>query len=382
MRWTALFVCALALPALAAGSDAQRPRGQIIQLEDRSQLNQFLRASGYKARGGIDRSLTSRDDDDRSRSFPHFSRSFTYAGVSYPYTMVGYPPESGRSAELRSVIVPVRVHFVFFTDNEIVFEPGPAVTSIVNSPLYQMAPFANGFGQFGDQLQRAAFWNSMDKHHSWHVEMDRPQIAKTLELYVTPETGQLLQIGPSTIIGNIQIDTVDAVINTYIQAAGIDPDVLPVFVTDNVIAEALGYHSATQFPGSSVLQTYVYTSWLDPAIVDPIIADVSTINHELAEWLNDPYINNVVPLWLYPPPGDPRVICGDNPFLEVGDPEGNGPTFDDFPTVPITLKGVSYHLQDIALLQWFTGEVPSSAYHGWYDFPATTYLTQPFVPCP
>ncbi len=383
MKWKSLFVCALALPALVSAAPQSRQRGHIVQLKDRNELQQKLRAGGYKARGGIDKSQTRKDDDDKNRSFPHFTQSFTYGGVNYPYTMVGYPPATGRNTSVRSVIVPIRVHFVFFTDDgsEIVFEPDAAVTSILNSPLYQRAQFANGVGQFGDQLQRAAFWNMMDKHHSWHVEMNRPQIAKTLDLYITPETGGLFQLG-SAIFGNVLIDAMDAVLNTYIQAAGIDPDVLPIFVTDDVIAEALGYHSATQFTGSQVLNTYIYTSWLDPNLVDSIIADVSTINHELAEWLNDPYVNNIVPLWLYPPPGNPRVICGDNPFLEVGDPEGNGPTFDDFPTVPITLGGVTYHLQDIALLQWFTGEVPSSAFGGWYDFPATTYLTQPFQPCP
>jgi len=381
MKWKSLFVWALALPLLVSAAPQSRPRGSIVQLKNRAELQQKLRAGGYKTRGGIDKSQTMKDDDDKNRSFPHFTQSFNFGGQNYPYTMVGYPPPSGRNTSLRSLIVPVRVHFLFFTDNEIVFEPDAAVTSIVNSPLYQNARYANGVGQFGDQLQRAAFWNQMDKHHSWHVVMDRPKVAKTLDLYITPETGSLFQLG-SAIFGNVLIDAMDAVINTYIQPAGIDADVVPIFVTDNVIAEALGYHSATQFTGSQVLQTYIYTSWLDPALVDPIIADVSTINHELSEWLNDPFINNIVPLWMYPPPNDPRTVCGDNPFLEVGDPQGNGPTFDDFPTIVVRIDGVDYHLQQIALLQWFTGEVPSSAFGGWYTFPDPTSITQPFVPCP
>jgi hypothetical protein len=381
MKWKSLFVCALALPLVVGAAPQSRPRGSIVQLKNRAELQQKLRAGGYKTRGGIDKSQTMKDDDDKNRSFPHFTQSFNYGGQSFPYTMVGYPPQSGRNTSVRSLIVPIRVHFLFFADNEIVFEPDAAVTSIVNSPLYQSAQYANGVGQFGDQLQRAAFWNQMDKHHSWHVVMNRPKVARTLDLYITPETGGLFQLG-SAIFGNILIDAMDAVINTYIQAAGIDADVVPIFVTDNVIAEALGYHSATQFTGSQVLQTYIYTSWLDPALVDPIIADVSTINHELSEWLNDPFINNIVPLWMYPPPNDPRTVCGDNPFLEVGDPQGNGPTFDDFPTIVVRIDGVDYHLQQIVLLQWFTGEVPSSAFGGWYTFPDPTSVTQPFVPCP
>jgi len=65
-----------------------------------------------------------------------------------------------------------------------------------------------------------------------------------------------------------------------------------------------------------------------------------------------------------------------------GDPQGNGPTYAEFPTVPITLNGFTYHLQDLVMLPWFADEVPSSAYQGWYDFPATTQITAPAQYCP
>ena len=193
----------------------------------------------------------------------------------------------------------------------------------------------------------------------------------------------MFQIG-AAVFGNVLIDFMDAQAQTIIQLAGLDPDELPVFVTDNVTAEVFGYHTAVSVfnaDGTETFQTYLYTSWLDPALVDPIIADVSTFNHENLEWFNDPFVNNVVPAWRYPPESDPRAVCADNPFLEVGDPEGNGPTFDDFPTVVVTLDGVDYHLQDLVMLPWFADEVPSSAENGWYDFPATTDIKVPAVYC-
>jgi hypothetical protein len=159
---------------------------------------------------------------------------------------------------------------------------------------------------------------------------------------------------------------------------------LPVFVTDDVIAEALGYHTACSLPnsdGTETLRTFIYTSWLHPALVDPIIADVSTSNHENLEWFNDPFINNVVPDWRYPPESDPRAVCSGNTFLEVSDPQGNGPTLDDFPTVVVPIHGVDCHLQDLVMLPWFADEVPSSAQNGWYDFPATTDLHVPAAYC-
>ena len=379
MRWRSLVVLALGIPALAFAASTKEVR----KITDKQAFMKDLRAKGYKTRGGIDRSQTSKDDDDRNRSFPHFTQSFTYQGQTYPFTMVGYQPRSGRSTSVRSVIVPMKITFIGFGDSgeiSTTFDPTPAVNSIVNSPMYRNASWPGGFyGQFVDSLQRAAFWNKMDRQHSWHVRMDAPRVAKPLEIFVTPEWGFLGQFSDGTFIGDMLIDPTDAIINAYIQASNIDPDELPIFVSSMVTAEALGYHSASQYGRSPVLQTYLWTSWLDPAEVDPLFADVSTFNHELAEWANDPYINNVVPLWKYPPPGDPRAECAFNPFLEVGDPQGNGPTFDDFPTVVVPVGGVNYHLQQIVLLQWFTRE--ASAFGGWYTFPDPTSLSHPFEPC-
>lgn len=259
--------------------------------------------------------------------------------------MVGYPPASGRSANLRSVIVPLRMHFVYF-EQDAVFDPDKAVNNIRKSPMFRDGAFPNGVGQFGDMLQRATLWNKMDPQRRWHVTMDRPRIAPTVDVLVEPDIGELLQLSsdPNDIIGNIRIGAMDSTIHTILQLTDIGPD----------------------------------ESWLEPALVGDLLADVSTFNHELGEWLNDPYVNNIVPDWTYPPL---NTECSFNPYPEVGDPQGNGPQFFDFPTVPIPLNGYTYHLQNLVMLPWFTGEVPSSAQSGWYDFPDTKEITKPFVPC-
>ena len=375
----------VALPAASAQVKSNH-RGPVVKM-DRSTLQDHLRSLGYRTRGGVSKNKSD-SGDPHFKSLTHFSSSFSVGGVTYPYTMLGYPPPTGRTAHLRSVIIPLRMRFFNFGANQDVnvdFDPTPAVTNILNSPMYQEASFVNGDGQFGDQLQRATFWNKMDPHHHWHVLMDRPRVLPTIDIEVTPETGSLFDIGGGNFLGDVLIDFIDAEANTIIQLAGIDPDEVPIFVTDNVTAEALGYHSATAVPnkdGSETLQTYIFTSWLDPALVDPLFADVSTFNHEEAEWINDPFINNIVPVWKYPPNSDPRSVCSHNPFLEVGDPQGNGPTFDDFPTVVVTVNGVAYHLQQLVMLPWFADEVPSSALNGWYTFPDPTSLTAPAAYCP
>jgi hypothetical protein len=381
-------LCGLLLtqsPTAQAPSDPGADARRVIVELDRAAFHDHLKAAGYRKRGGIGREKTD-SGDERFRSLPHFSSSFSIRGARYPYTMLGYPPPSGRSARLRSIIVPLRMTFVGFGPNgdvSHVFEPTAAVTNIVHSPMFQDAQFPNGVGQFGDMMQRATFWNKMDPQRGWHVLMARPRVMRPIDIEVTPETGTLFKIG-NDLFGDVLIDFLDSQARTILQLTGIDPDELPIFVTQNVTAQALGYHTAFSVlndDDSETLQTFIFTSWLDPLLVDPLFADVSTFNHELAEWLNDPFINNIVPTWRYPPESDPRATCSGNPFLEVGDPQGNGPTFADFPVVPITIDGVTYHLQDLVMLPWFAQESPSTAENGWYDFPSTTEIRVPAVFC-
>jgi hypothetical protein len=378
-----------ALPILAVA--AQRtgmPVKPIEKLSDSAAVLNHFRALGYKVRGGVERAAADQVAA-QGRTFPTFSSSFSAGGVTYPFTMIGYPPSSGQVARIKSVIIPLRMNFSNFGPNQDqghTFEPGPAVANIMASPLYQSASYFRGFrGQFVDQMQRAAFWNMMDADHEWHVLMQAPQVLTTVDVEVTPETGTLSSDSNGNVLfGDVLFDFMDAEVQTILQFLNLDADTLPIFVTDNVTNEALGYHSAstiTDQNGTTGVQTYIFTSWLDPALVPPIFADVSTFNHELAEWTNDPFINNIVPTWVYPPPSDPAATCSFNPFLEVGDPQGNGPTFADFPAANIRIGGVTYHLQQLVLWQWFTDQKPSSAFGGWYTFPIPSSLTVPAVYC-
>ena len=44
-----------------------------------------------------------------------------------------------------------------------------------------------------------------------------------------------------------------------------------------------------------------------------LLGDVSTLNHEVAEWYDDPFVNNEAPLWAFPPL---NVVCGDNLYMD------------------------------------------------------------------
>jgi hypothetical protein len=382
-----LALTGLPLFGTAAAPDRPKVVKPVERLADGAAQERHFKSRGYRLKGGASKAQSERERSE-GRAFPSFSSSFTAAGTAYPFTMVGYPPQSGRSSEIRSVIIPLRMNFQYFGANQDVsasFDPAQAVANIVASPMFVPTVFPNGYGQFGDQMQRAAFWSRMDPHHQWHVRMAEPVIAQTVDIAVTPETGSLYAGSSGALFGDVLIDFLDSQAQTILQFLNLPPDTVPIFVSNMVTAEALGYHTAypvSDGRGGQRLQTYMYTSWLDPTKVSPLIADVSTFNHELMEWMNDPYVNNIVPTWAYPPASDPRATCSFNPFLEVGDPQGNGPTYNDFPTVLITLNGVTYHLQQLVLWQWFSGESPSSAYGGWYSFPYPAGLTAPAVFCP
>jgi hypothetical protein len=370
-------LAALATPA-TAGSTSGSSSTAVNQITS-SQLRALRASDRMPATHAGNATAVSRTTS-KQRGLPSFSGSFTTGGVTYPYTMLGADPSSGRTVSLKTVVVPLTMKFVGF-DQDATLRPDRAVRNILRSPIFNDATFANGRGQFGDQFQRATFWNQMNRKKTWHTLMAEPELSRGFTITVTPDTGSLDLIN-GALIGNMDIDLFDAQLHAILPKLHLKADETPLFVTDSVTADALGYHDAFLVPdgrGGQRVQTLMWTSWLDIAQVGPLLADVSTLNHEVAEWLDDPFIDNEAPLWAFPPF---NTSCGDNPFVEVGDPQGNGPDFDLFPTVEIPLRGFTYHLQDIATLQWFSREVPSSAQNGWYDFPATDQLTSPSVDCP
>lgn len=315
---------------------------------------------------------------EAARTLPRFRSSFVTDGTTYRYTMLGAKPESGRTVALHTVVVPLVMRFTGFPSGDVTFQPGQAVGNILTSPIFQTARYVNGRGQFTDQFQRATFASRMAP--GWHTLMAPPVVSRPFTITVTPKTGQLQQVGGAP-LGNMNIDAFDRQLHRILPKLGLGPDQTPLFVTQAVTADALGYHDAFPVPdgqGGSRVQTLMYTSWIDVAQIGPLLADISTLNHEVAEWVDDPYIDNVTPDWAFPPKDQ---VCGGD-VLEVGDPIGNGPDFALFPTIPVRLNGYTYHLQNLSTLQWFSREVPSSAFRGIYSFPDTTQVTSPSAPCP
>lgn len=249
-----------------------------------------------------------------------------------------------------------------------------------NSPIFQSANYAAGstnlgFTQFADAFQRANFWNFVStRSPGYHVLLDQPQI-NVQTINVPIDKGVIgYQFGTTTLIGLVDIDWFDQQLRGLLTTLHIDPGTLPIFLGHNLILTsggiplALGYHDAIQQQSrrDRGLQTYIETTYIDPTL-GPGGTDASVLSHEVSEWLDDPFVNNLVPFWQFP---DETLACFgffDNPgkgLLEVGDPvESPG-----FPEIEVTTNGTTYHLQDEVFLSWFARDSPSKSVNGWYTF--------------
>jgi len=195
-----------------------------------------------------------------------------------------------------------------------------------------------------------------------------PTIAGAVTIHVPSADGATATDSNSgETIGIIDINWFDPQLQALLTSLHFTPSMLPIFLANNVYlsqgAPTLsnccigGYHSAVS--NSAGLQTYIFSVNANEGVLGGFGDDVSALSHEMAEWLNDPFGNNVVPHWTSPIA--PQYGC--NNLLEVGDP---------LVGVTFTISGFSgSHLQDEAFFSWFARQKPSIGINGQYTYLAT-----------
>ena len=114
----------------------------------------------------------------------------------------------------------------------------------------------------------------------------------------------------------------------------------------------LGYHDALANAGR--LQSYGVAMY-DNSGDFRGSADTTVLSHEVAEWMNDPYVDNPTKPW-----GNIGQVSGCQGNLEVGDPL-SGTAITD------TLNNKTYHLQELAFFSWFYHSSPSLGVNGWFS---------------
>lgn len=294
-----------------------------------------------------------------------WSSSFVSGGKTYSYSMVGTNPTKGSATTtVATTIVPLILKF----SNGTIYDGTQKVANTTGSPIFKNAQFSSGNTQYGDAIQRAEFWKyTSTTAKNYHVLVGTPTVATAVTINVPAADGTIAK-DPSSgkNIGIIDINWFDPQLQGLLTSLHFTATMLPIFLSNNVYlspgAPSInnccigGYHSAVQ--NSAGLQTYIFSVNANGGRVGGFGEDVSALSHELAEWLNDPFTNNVVPNWTSPIA--PQYGC--NNALEVGDP---------LVGVVFKVTGFTQHLQDEAFFSWFARQKPSIGIQGRYSYLGT-----------
>jgi hypothetical protein len=312
---------------------------------------------------------------------PFWQASFTYQGANYPFQMVGTDPRASvQTTVVPPVVIPVDLTYNDARNGASANLSGTSVVStVLSSPLFNSDTWAatGDVTQYGDAIQRAEFAGVLGSSSSYHLLLGQPTVMSTTHITVPASKGFVDDpIGDGVSRGQIT-DTKwwSDQLQNLIDTNHVTPNQLVIVLTkDTLVGLTLGFHGA-RLTGAQI-QTYIWDSWVSPRLVVPLglqpdfALDIQGLGHEIAEWQNDPFTDNVTPPWAYSIPPVLPNLCGN--LLEVGDPL-------ELAEFPEQLGGTTYHVQDIAFLPWFARQAPSFSFNGQYSFTGT--LTTFSSPC-
>ena len=344
-----------------------------------------------------------------TRTIPHWwgSTLDPNNGVTYGYNMVGANPNtcsgSACSATVETDITPliVNVGGLTFSGNNVLAATLASPQFALND--YGSTPFATaGFSDLrrgpggalsqndaGNllQLQDATMRAQFNKTglSNYHLIL-HPNVLPAVTIDVPSNQGTLLQSGRGVIFADINISWWAAQIQNLETKA--DPTHLPLYLTDNVLLHigpdifnccVIGFHGtrasgygggSNNSNGNAKVQTFAWASWVQPGLyarpnggTDWALQDIHAVSHEIAEWGDDPFVNNTVEPWLTPTApqyGCTSVLETGDPVVAIGFAMGTN-TFEQGPNPNGTQSADGYyHPEDEALLPWFMRVAPNN----------------------
>jgi len=244
--------------------------------------------------------------------------------------------------------------------------------------------------QLEDATMRAQF-DKTGAASSYHVRL-APHVLPPVTINVPQNQGGLLRSGRGVTFGEVSISWWSSQIKNLETTA--DPTHLPIYLTDSILLYigapgnccVLGYHGTEatgarkgngQSQGNTAMQTFAWASWVRPGIyarpnggTDWALQDIHALSHEIAEWGDDPFVNNLVEPWLTPTA--PQYGCTN--ILETGDPVvaigfSMGTNTTDQTMNPWTSSANhdpsqsfdgTYHPEDEVFLPWFMRTAPNT----------------------
>jgi len=297
------------------------------------------------------------------------------SGKQLVFNIVGSDPSLGaNSTTVPTIIVPLK--FVFPNTGNPTLDGTNVVAATVNSPMFLTADYTTGgtdigVTQYGDAIQRAEFWNLPGFSLNYHVLLGTPAIASTVTVNIPAGKGNVFRLSNGGLLGVVDTNFFDQLLGTL--TPSYTADQLPIFLTDNVFLGTngliqncciLGFHASQAGPIATA-KTWIYAAYTEAGTFrNNVILDVQPFSHEVAEWLNDPFVGafpvgiNLIPPAVLPGQGGACIVN-----FETGDPL-------EAPPIVFTqvTNSTTYHLQDEVFLPWYLHTVPSFSVNGWYTF--------------
>jgi hypothetical protein len=347
-----------------------------------------------------------------ARTIPHWS--FTYTDPtdhqSYTATMVGTDPRNGGSTTVHTEIIPLEFDFVaagqdmsaiseLYGYNAVaqdwVADPtagSPSdVQKTLSSPVFANNTYPGDLGgdtgQYGDVFMRAQF-NKIGS--SYHVRLQNDSVLPKQTFAVPASQGVAYQRVSGAVAGIVESQWFSTKLQQLMGSLKIDATTVPIFLTHNVLLFdghnnytnccTLGYHGAamplghgagqTNGQGNNPVQTFIYAAYTTPntytgfsPVTSPRrgLSDIHALSHEVAEWLDDPFVNNLVQPWLTPTA--PQYGC--TAYLETGDPVVG--VWFPLPGNPDPAANNVWHPEDEVNANWFTRDGTTALNLGSWD---------------
>lgn len=326
-------------------------------------------------------------------------------GVTYGYNMVGADPNNCTGNNC-SVTVEVDITPIVVNIDGMTFSGDDIVAGTMDSPLftvhdYGLTPYATnsvygrgpgGVLSQGDagtalQLQDAIMRAQFNKTGSsgYHLILD-PVVQSAVTINVPRNQGTLLESGRGVIFADVNINWWAAKIQELETSA--DATHLPLYLTNNVMlyvgtnpfnccvigfhgAQAVGYGGgSTNSHGNAVVQTFAWGSWVQPGLYSHAdgganwaLQDIHALSHEVAEWADDPFVDNAVEPWLTPTApqyGCTNLLETGDPVVDIGFAMGTN-SVDQGPNPNGTQSADGYyHPEDEVMLPWFMRSSPNA----------------------
>lgn len=332
--------------------------------------------------------------------------TFTHESEGKTYTLVGHDPAQGTTITIPTVVVPVTLSFESkkIAGKPFEMDAKSDVPRLLSSPVFSKFPFdAAGTTQYGDALLRSTF----PKAANWHTLLGKPEVKPVT---VTIPTGYGYVLTSKRTSSEVAVVDLEFLQKEIFKQVPKQEGKFVLAVTHNTTFYAMGdatvccgwgTHGVDRATGNSfVLASYLHNA---PTIVED--KDVQPITQQLAEFLNDPLFDplyqheqydqhlnpasvpgNVVS-WLRPAsmkPGDAGrcggTRMGTTYFLLQPTDTNLKNNFPSSKPSVVSASGATYHVQNVALLQWYIGS--SDSLGSTFSFPDRTVLSEAAKPCP